>query len=142
MRRRASTESLRKTALFSLPVLSGAFLFLVLGAAPTASPQTTHKQHTITVKFVYDFRPHDGCPAKAPCVKQFNVYNVTEHRQRALLFIIDVPHSARGKVFYISGQSKPLTFAPGEHMIAVTAQWDTGAESDLLACTTMIDVKD
>lgn len=156
MRSRASTEPLRKTVFSSLPVLFGAFLALLLGTARTVSPQTTPtapttqaapatpttpKQHSIAVQFVYDFRAHQGCPAKSPCVKQFNVYNVTDHGGRILLFNINAPPNARGKAVHVSGQSMPRPYASGQHMIAVTAQWDTGAESDLLACTTLVEVQ-
>jgi hypothetical protein len=129
----ASTEPLRKT------ILS---LSLLFGAALTVSPQTTQKQHSIAVQFLYDFRAHQSCPAQSPCVKQFNVYNVTDHGQRTLLFTIHAPPGARAKAVHISGQSMPRPFASGQHMIAVTAQWDTGAESALLASTTIVDIKD
>lgn len=94
------------------------------------------------MQFFYDFRGQHGCPGKSPCVKQFNVYNVTEHGERTLLFTINAPAGADSKRMQISGQSRPRTFSPGQHMIAVTAQWDTGPESALLACTTMVEIKD
>lgn len=94
------------------------------------------------MQFVYDFTAHQGCPAKSPCVKQFNVYNVTDHGDSILLFTIDAPANASGRSVHISGQSKPRAFAPGHHLIAVTAKWDTGPESPTLACAKFVDIKD
>jgi hypothetical protein len=104
--------------------------------------QNPPKTHTIRVNFDYDFKDFHGCKtkSKAPCLKQFNVYNVTDTGKRILLFSIPAPPGAKHAVKDITGASNPLVFAPGKHMIAVTAQTDRGGESDPRACSTMVNV--
>jgi len=117
-------------------------VFAVSVAAIPARAQNSPKTHTIRVNFDYDFRRFHGCTGKdkAPCLKQFNVYNMTDTGKRILLFSIPAPAGAKREVKDITGTSKPMVFAPGQHMIAVTAQSDQGAESDPHACSTMVNV--
>lgn len=119
--------------LISLPLMSGA-------ASPDS--QTDLKPHRITVKFNYDFTAMHACPVKntAPCVKEFNVYNIMDNGKRILLFTIPAPTGAKHWVRGIGGTSKPLVFAPGQHMIAVTAVANNGTESKHRACTMMVNI--
>lgn len=105
-------------------------------------PQSAPKLHTLHVQFDYDFKRFHGCTEKnkKPCLKQFNVYNVTDTGRRILLFTIPARPGAKGEVKGITGDSKPLVFASGQHMIAVTANTDRGGESDLHACWTMVTI--
>jgi hypothetical protein len=114
----------------------------LFAAAGTIRSQTPPKTHIVSVKFDYNFRRFHGCKRKnkAPCVKQFNVYNVTDTGKRFLLFSIPARPGAKDEVKNITGTSKPLVFAPGQHMIAVTASTDLGVESDVYACRTMVNV--
>jgi hypothetical protein len=111
--------------------------------AQSSHAQAAPGRHTVTVRFNYDFKPVHACSAKPRkrCVAKFNVYNVTVHGQRYLLFSIPAPAKARKEVLGITGTSKPLPLAPGQHMIAVTAVWNNGVESRLHASTTMVIVK-
>lgn len=121
---------------FTLVVLA------LLGGVTPIRAQNAPKTHTIHVTFDYDFKRFHGCAEKnkKPCLKQFNVYNVTDAGRRFLLFTIPAPPGAKGEVKNITGASKPLVFAPGQHMIAVTANTDQGGESDPRACYTMITI--
>jgi len=118
------------------------FLLLLNGAALSGS-QEHPKPHRIAVKFNFDFTAMHACPVKsaAPCVKEFDVYNVTDAGKRILLFTILAPRGAKDLVRGIRGTSKPLIFAPGEHMIEVTAVANNGRESKHRACTTMLNIQ-
>jgi hypothetical protein len=135
------TSSVRSPSLRGCFNLTLAVLALCAVARPNRS-QTPPNTHVITVKFDYNFKVFHGCKRKnkAPCVKQFNVYNVTQTGRRFLLFSIPARPGAKGEMKNITGASKPLVFAPGKHMIAVTASTDLGVESDVHACWTMVKV--
>lgn len=94
------------------------------------------------MEFRYDFFRDPACPAKKSkrCVKQFNVYNLTDTGKRYLLFSIPAPKGAGDKSRRISGKSKPLVFAPGKHLIGVSAVNDQGSESNPQDCTIMVDI--
>jgi hypothetical protein len=99
-------------------------------------------QHTITVRFNYDFRKNPSCaekPTLKTCIKQLVVYDVLGQRFR--LFSIPVPQGARGFVKGINGQSPTRIFLPGKHFIAVTAQNAGGMESDANAARIAVNVK-
>jgi hypothetical protein len=117
-------------------------VFAISVAAVAVRAQNPPKTHTVRVNFDYDFKRFHGCKEKrkAPCLEQFNVYNVTDNGKRILLFTIPAPPGAKGVVKDITGASNPLVFAPGQHMIAVTAETDRGGESDPHACSTMVNV--
>lgn len=117
-------------------------MLAVLAAVSPIRPQTPPKTHTVSVKFDYNFKLFHGCKRKnkAPCVKQFNVYNVIDTGKRIFLFSIPAQPGAKGEVKGITGVSEPMVFAPGQHMIAVTASTDLGVESDVHACWTMVNV--
>lgn len=74
------------------------------------------------------------------CVKQFNVYDMTNER-RMKLFSIPVPADVTGFVRGIAGTSQPILLPAGEHILAVTAESADGLESDSGACATRIQVK-
>jgi hypothetical protein len=98
-------------------------------------------EHTITVRFDYDFQKNPSCaekPALKTCVKQFVVYDVSGQRFR--LFSIPVPDGARGLVKGIEGRSPRRIFLPGTHLIAVTAQNANGVESDVNAAKVAVKV--
>ena len=119
------------------------FALAVFFAAVTpVRPQNAPKTHIVRVKFDYNFKRFHGCKKKnkGPCLQEFNVYNVTRTGKRFLLFSIPAPPGAKGEVQGITGASKPLVFVPGQHMIAVTAETDLGAESDPHGCFTMVDI--
>ncbi len=118
------------------------FMLTVFAAVTPARPQNTAKTHIVRVKFDYNFKRFHGCKkkGKAPCLQEFDVYNVTRGGKRFLLFTIPAPSGAKGEVTGIGGASKPLVFAPGQHMIAVTAKTDRGAESDPHDCFTMVNI--
>jgi hypothetical protein len=100
------------------------------------------RKHTITIKFDYDFRLTPACSQglTKKCVKRFNVYDISAGN-RILLFSIPVPDGTVGFVRGISVTSPPLPFAPGKHILAVTAQSADGTESVTNACTTVFKVK-
>jgi hypothetical protein len=112
--------------------------------AKTGSPATASAvPHTITLKFDYNFSVNSACTAKKPtnvCVKEFQVYNLTDKGERTKLFAIKAPDGATG-MRKVTGKSDPLPLAPGQHMLAVAAVSNTGKESNTYACTTMIDIK-
>jgi hypothetical protein len=127
------------------------------GAAPTAAStqqQTTTarppaplqsdpaNEHTITVKFDYDFQRNPSCaekPELKTCVKQFVVYDVSGRTFK--LFSIPVPDGARGLVKGIEGRSPRRIFLPGKHLIAVTAQNANGVESNVNAAKVAVKVR-
>jgi hypothetical protein len=100
------------------------------------------RKHTITIKFDYDFRLTPACSQglTKKCVKRFNVYDISAGN-RILLFSIPVPDDTVGFVRGISVTSPPLPFAPGKHILAVTAQSADGTESVTNACKTAFKVK-
>ena len=114
------------------------------GAAKTGSSATaTTSPHTVTLKFDYNFSVNSACTAKKPtkvCVKEFQVYNLTDKGQRTKLFTIKAPDGAT-EMLKVTGKSEPLPLAPGQRMLAVAAVSNTGKESNTYACTTMIDIK-
>jgi hypothetical protein len=98
-------------------------------------------EHTIKVRFNYNFRKTPSCaekPALKTCVKQFVVYDVSGRTFK--LFSIPVPDGARGLVKGIEGQSPRRIFLPGKHLIAVTAQNANGVESDVNAAKVAVKV--
>jgi len=126
----------------SSPFVGAVMLALVLSGAVPARSKEKPETHRITVKFNYDFTAMPACPMKtaAPCVKEFNVYNIIDTGKRILLFTIAAPKGAKDLVRGIRGTSKPLVFASGAHMIAVTAVANNGKESKHRACTTMVNI--
>jgi hypothetical protein len=115
---------------------------LALCAGVSGSAELKPKSHMIAVKFRYDFSREPACPAKGAkrCVKQFNVYNLTDTGKRFLLFSIPAPKGAGGKSRRISGKSKALVLEPGKHLIGVSAVDDQGRESNPQACSMMVEV--
>ena len=119
------------------------FLLTRQSVLSQVSPQNDPaNQHTITVRFNYDFAKSPSCaekPKLRTCIKQFVVYDVSGRKFR--LFSIPVPEGARGVVKGIEGESSPRTFLPGKHLISVTAQNAAGAESDVNTERVAVQVK-
>jgi len=117
-------------------------LILFLGPAPgrAGAPQ---KPHRIIVDFEYNFAIMHACPVKgsAPCVKEFDVFHITETGRQILLFSIPAPAGAKDQAHQISGASKPLVFVPGKYLIGVSAVTDRGAISDPQACTSVVTIE-
>jgi hypothetical protein len=99
-------------------------------AQPQSEPQSQTPKHTITVTFDYDFTALHACSPKATkkCITKFIVYDISGKKPYKL-FTIPVPADASGPVKGISGESQPLLFESGKHLLAVTAQKDSGEES-------------
>lgn len=138
--------SLRPGLVILGAVLAGWGLTSARGQAQAAQapPQNDPaNQHTITVRFNYDFQKNPSCaekPTLKTCIKQFVVYDISNQR-RLRLFSIPVPDGARGFVKGIKGQSPTRIFLPGTHLIAVTAQTEDGMESDVNAARIAVKVK-
>lgn len=117
-----------------LPKASSRVLVLaVIGSVTLAGrciAQTQPIKHTISVKFDYNFTATPACSQKVTkkCIAKFVVYDISGGKPYEL-FAIPVPADASGAVKGISGESQPLLFEPGKHLIAVTAQKDSGEES-------------
>jgi hypothetical protein len=92
--------------------------------------QTQPVKHTIIVKFDYNFTATPACSQKVTkkCIAKFVVYDISGGKPYKL-FEIPVPADASGAVKGISGESQPLLFESGKHLVAVTAQKDSGEES-------------
>ena len=113
-------------------------------ATPSTPAATPSAKHSITVKFDYDFSRSAVCSAKTTtkCVQQFNVYDVSGGvAHRVKLFSIPVPPNARGQVKGITGTSPQLSFEPGTHFLAVTAQPVAGDESNPVVCMTSVQIQ-
>jgi len=109
------------------------------GQAQSQAQSQTQSQtpkHTITVTFDYDFTALHACSPKVTkkCIAKFIVYDISGQKPYKL-FTIPVPADANGPVKGISGVSQPLLFESGKHLLAVTAQKDSGEESSPHACS-------
>jgi hypothetical protein len=112
-------------------------------AAKPAATLTPPAKHTVTVKFDYDFSRSPACTANltAKCVQQFNVYDISGGAaHRIKLFSIPLPPNPSGQIRGITGTSPQLSWEPGTHFLAVTAQWPTGDESNPAVCTTTVQI--
>jgi hypothetical protein len=98
--------------------------------------QTQSPKHTIVVTFDYDFTPVPACSEKVTkkCIAKFIVYDNSGEKPYKL-FTIPVPSGATGKLKGISGESQPLLFESGKHLLGVSAQRDSGEESNPHATT-------
>lgn len=128
--------------LLMLVLGGGAGLALTLGTCfgQSQSPSQSSK-HAITITFDYDFTAMHACSPKVSkkCIAKFVVYDISGKKPYKL-FTIPVPADASGPVKGISGQSEPLLFEVGKHLLAVTAQKDTGEESNTYACSVWITI--
>jgi hypothetical protein len=88
------------------------------------------------VEFSYDFTLVPACSSTVAkkCIAQFNVYDISAGKP-IKLFSIPAPPGAKGPVKSITGESQPLLFESGKHLLAVTAQMVSSEESDPHACT-------
>jgi hypothetical protein len=112
------------------------------GTKPVATSPSAN--HSITVKFDYDFGRTPACSAKITkkCVKQFNVYDISGGSQnRVKLFSIPLPDGASGQIKGITGTSPQLSLELGTHFLAVASQWPDGTESETIACYTTVQIK-
>jgi len=93
--------------------------------------QTQSPKHTIVVTFDYDFTEVSACSEKVnkKCIAKFVVYDISGEKPYRL-FTIPVPVGAAGKVKGISGESQPLLFESGKHLLGVSAQRESGEESN------------
>jgi hypothetical protein len=93
--------------------------------------QTQSPKHTIVVTFDYDFTEVPACSEKVnkKCIAKFVVYDISGEKPYRL-FTIPVPVGAAGKVKGISGESQPLLFESGKHLLGVSAQRESGEESN------------
>ena len=73
------------------------------------------------------------------CIAKFVVYDISGEKPYKL-FTIPVPADASGAVKGISGESQPLLFEPGKHLIGVTAQKDSGEESSPFASAVWVTI--
>ena len=98
--------------------------------------QTHSHKHTIVVTFDYDFTAVPACSEKVSkkCIGKFVVYDISGEKPYKL-FTIPVPPGATGKAKGISGESQPLLFESGKHLLGVSAQRESGEESDPHATT-------
>jgi hypothetical protein len=103
--------------------------------------QTQPPKHTVTVTFDYNFGATPACSQKVikKCIAKFVVYDISGGKPYKL-FTIPVPADASGAVKGISGESQPLLFEPGKHLIAVTAQTDSGEESNPSASAVWVTI--
>jgi hypothetical protein len=76
-------------------------------------------------------------------VQQFNVYDISNGPvlHRIKLFSIPLPPNPSGLVRGITGTSPQLSFEPGKHFLAVTAQPEAGNESNPVVCMTIVLIK-
>jgi hypothetical protein len=113
------------------------------GASSPGTKPGASSVHSITITFDYDFAKTPPCaPKQTPgkCVRQFNVYNLTEDGHRQKLFSIPLPNVTKGLVRGITGTGPRMAFSPGEHKIAVSAVSARGAESTLDVYSMMVTI--
>jgi hypothetical protein len=117
-------RNLRLVALFLAAVASTI-------AEGTCFAQTQTPKHTIVVTFNYDFTAVPACSEKVTkkCIAKFVVYDISGEKPYKL-FTIPVPAGAAGKAKGISGESQPLLFESGKHLLGVSAQRESGEESN------------
>jgi hypothetical protein len=120
-----------------LPVVSLLFLAVLSAlAGGVCLAQTQSAKHTIVVTFDYDFTAVPACSEKVSkkCIAKFIVYDISGEKPYKL-FTIPVPAGASGKVKGISAESQPLLFESGKHLLGVSAQRESGEESNPHATT-------
>ena len=124
--------------IFTKLQLLGLFLAGVASsiAGEACFAQTQTPKHTIVVTFDYDFTALPACSEKVTkkCIAKFIVYDISGEKPYKL-FTIPVPAGATGKVKGISGESQPLLFESGKHLLGVSAQRESGEESNPHATT-------
>jgi hypothetical protein len=126
------------------PLLTASTLVaIVLMCALTGTVQKTHRKHTISFTFDYDFSVTSACSYRVTnrCVQHFNFYDISPGTsKRVKLGSIPVPSGATGSVKGISATTEPLLLESGRHLLAVTAQMPSGLESDSSKCTVWVEV--
>ncbi len=122
-------------------VFAGSLTFFAPIRSQTQEKARAPSKHTVTVTFNYDYSKTPACsPAVTKsCVQQFNVYDISAGDQnRTKLFSIPVAPGETKPVKGIIGKSPLLSFEPGKHRLAVTAQEANGRESIVDASTTWV----
>jgi hypothetical protein len=124
-----------KLPIFVVAVVAGAI------AAGACLAKTQSSTHTVTVTFDYDFTAMHACSPKVTkkCVARFVVYDISGMKPYKL-FTIPAPADANGPIKGISGKSEPLLFESGKHLLAATAQKDSGEESRPQACSVWVAI--
>jgi hypothetical protein len=114
---------------------------IALITACACQAQTQSVKHTVTVTFDYDFTVNRACPPTVTkkCIARFIVYDISAGKPYKL-FSIPAPPGAAGPVKGITGDSQPLLFETGKHLIAVTAQMASGEESNARSATAWAQV--
>ena len=100
----------------------------------------TH-EHTITVKFDYDFRLTPACDTKVTkiCVQQFNLYDISFGAgKRKRLASFPVTAGSKGQERGITFKTSLMPLESRQYRLAVTAQMPNGQESDVRGCTTTV----
>jgi hypothetical protein len=112
---------------------------LAAPCAPVARAQSS--KHSISVTFDYDFTSNHACSPTVTtnCLAQFNVYDISS-KPPTKLFSIPAPAGASGPVKGVTGESQPLLFESGKHLLAVRAQMASGKESKKHACEVWIEI--
>jgi hypothetical protein len=107
------------------------------------SVRAAPSQHKLLVTFRYDFTIERACKENQTgnCVKQFNVYDITDPNAPVRLFSIAAGRKVKRVQYLVKAQSNLLSISDGMHTFAATAQWANGAESDPKACTTTVAVR-
>jgi len=125
-------------------VLLGALRGVAQRQTPKQTPPlATSANHTITVKFDYNFRLAPACTKKiqAKCVQQFVVYDISVGEDKRMkLFTIPTPEHAKRSTGRVTGTSPQLVFESGQHQLEVVAQYPDGTESPQRASTIWVMV--
>jgi hypothetical protein len=122
----------------------GALVATILLTGFFVAARADGSRHSLTVTFDYNFGLTPACSDKVTekCVKQFNVYDISAGiEKRTRLFTIPADPTAKGVVKGITGTSPMLLFAPGKHLISVSAQTPSNQKSDPGACAVWIEIK-
>lgn len=137
---------------FATILVAVAGLFVVLGgwlyadSRPKVSalpPSIPSSKHTITLQFDYDLTaiPACGPGVKTTCVEQFNVYDISGGMRASVkLASIPAPAGAKGPLHGIRITTRPLEFAQGKHLLAITAETSDGLESNPSGCSTWVTI--
>lgn len=114
------------------------FGLLLIGGQTLSAPT-----HVVTASLSYDFSSDNACSATVTtgCLKQFNIYDVTNATAPVLLFSIPAPTGASTQISGITGSSPAIVLKSGIHTFAATAAMADGTESDPNLATATATVK-
>lgn len=94
--------------------------------------------------FDYDFRVTPACSpqVKKDCVQKFNFYDISLGiAKKVPLGSLPAPAGATGLMKGISFTTERRLFSSGKHMVAVSAQLESGFESDLQKCAVTVKIR-